>query len=238
MTGLFDIHCHIVPHVDDGSKSLEESRRMLEMEYEDGVRTIIMTPHFRYDMFETPLEEVKEQFERVKEMAEQQFKDLRVFLGCELHSSMDMVSCLDEGRRLTLAGSRYVLAEFSARDTKGYIMERVRQLVMNGYHPIIAHLERYPAVRGDLEMISDLRDVGAYIQINADTISGKDGLGEKWFAKKLMKRGLLDFVGSDAHGCKSRVPGMAKAWNQVVKTMGKDYAYEIFVENPSEILEG
>ena len=85
-------------------------------------------------------------------------------------------------------------------------------------------------------MIADLRDVGAYIQVNADTISGKDGLGEKWFAKKLMKHELLDFVGSDAHGCKNRVPGMAKAWNQVVKTMGREYAYEIFVENPAEIL--
>ena len=236
MTGLYDIHCHIVPHVDDGSKSLEESRKMLEMEYADGVRNIILTPHFRYDMFEPSMEKVQEQFQRVKDMAAKQFKDLNLYLGCELHSSMDMVSCLDEGRRLTLAGTRYVLAEFSARDSKGYIMERVRQLVMNGYHPIIAHVERYPSVRGDLNMIADLRNVGAYIQVNADTISGKDGLGEKWFAKKLMKHELLDFVGSDAHGCKNRVPGMAKAWNQVVKTMGREYAYEIFVENPAEIL--
>ena len=82
---------------------------------------------------------------------------MRLYLGCELHSSMDMVECLKKGRRLTLAGSRYVLVEFSNGDEKNYIEERVRSLLMNGFIPIIAHVERYKATRNDIGFLTELR---------------------------------------------------------------------------------
>ena len=84
--------------------------------------------------------------------------DLQLYLGCELHSSMDMVECLKKGRRLTLAGSRYVLVEFSNSDEKSYIEERVRSLLMNGFIPIIAHAERYKATRSDIRFLEELRE--------------------------------------------------------------------------------
>lgn len=89
----------------------------------------------------------------------------------------------EKGRRLTLAGSRYVLVEFSNSDEKSYIEERVRSLLMNGFIPIIAHAERYKATRSDIRFLEELREAGAYIQINADTISGESGFGAKLFAK-------------------------------------------------------
>ena len=82
---------------------------------------------------------------------------------------MDMVECLKKGRRLTLAGSRYVLVEFSNGDEKNYIEERVRSLLMNGFIPIIAHVERYKATRNDIGFLTELKDMGAHIQVNADT---------------------------------------------------------------------
>ena len=235
MTGLYDIHCHLLPGVDDGAKSLEESKWLLRKEYEDGVRNIIVTPHFRYKMFEPSLETVKRQFLRLQQAAEEVAGDLTLYLGCELHSSMDMVSCLRKGERLTMAGSRYVLVEFSYGDEKAYIKERVQQLKLNGYNPIVAHEERYKATRGDLHFVDELKDLGAYIQVNADTISGKDGFGVKRFAKKLMKQDLLDFVGTDGHRKTERTPDMGKCYLQMVKTMGEDYTREILVKNPRKI---
>ena len=236
MQGIFDMHCHIVPGVDDGSKSLEESMAMLEMEYRDGVRNIILTPHFRYDMFEPSDELVQKQYLRLKEAAAGKYKDLNLYLGCELHTSMDMVDCLRSGKRRTLAGSRYVLVEFSGGDEKIYVKERVQKLKLSGYYPIIAHVERYRSVREDLDLIDELRGMGAFIQVNADTITGKDGFMIKRFAKKLLKEELLDFVGSDGHGSKSRTPDMARAYAQVAKVKGESYANRIFIGNPSKIV--
>ena len=236
MTGLYDIHCHILPGVDDGSRNMEESLWMLNKEYNEGVRHVILTPHFRYDMFEPHMNIVTRQFMQLRRAAMNIGEDgMRLYLGCELHSSMDMVECLKKGRRLTLAGSRFVLVEFSNGDEKSYIEERVRSLLMNGFIPVIAHVERYKATRNDIGFLRELKDMGAYIQVNADTISGLDGLGAKIFAKKVMKSGLLDFVGSDGHRQTERIPEIGKCVAKMEKTMGSEYVKKIFIRNPQKI---
>ena len=219
MKGLYDIHCHILPGVDDGARNMEESLWMLNKEYQEGVRHVILTPHFRYDMFEPHMNIVTRQFMQLRRAAMNIGDEgMRLYLGCELHSSMDMVECLKKGRRLTLAGSRYVLVEFSNGDEKNYIEERVRSLLMNGFIPIIAHVERYKATRNDIGFLTELKDMGAHIQVNADTISGQDGFGAKTFARKVMKHGLLDFVGSDGHRKTERIPEIGKCVAKMEKT--------------------
>ena len=94
--GIFDIHCHIVPGVDDGAADIEETRKLLEMEYKQGVRIIILTPHFRFRMFETPLEKVQRQFRLSEEAAADISKDLHLYLGCEFHANMEMLPMLRE----------------------------------------------------------------------------------------------------------------------------------------------
>ncbi len=236
MKGLYDIHCHILPGVDDGSRSMEESLWMLNKEYNEGVRHVILTPHFRYDMFEPHMNIVTRQFMQLRRAAMNIGEDgMRLYLGCELHSSMDMVECLRKGHRLTMAGSRYVLVEFSNGDEKSYIQERIRSLLMNGFIPIIAHVERYKATRNDIGFLTELRDMGACIQVNADTISGLDGFGAKTFARKVMKAGLLDFVGSDGHRQTERIPEIGKCVEKMEKTMGSEYVKNIFIRNPRKI---
>ena len=236
MKGLYDIHCHILPGVDDGARNMEESMWMLNKEYNEGVRHVILTPHFRYDMFEPHMNIVTRQFMQLRRAAMNIGEEgMHLYLGCELHSSMDMVECLKKGRRLTIAGSRYVLVEFSNDDEKKYIEERVRSLLMNGYIPIIAHVERYKATRNDIGFLAELKQMGAYIQINADTISGQDGFGAKTFAKKVMKQGLLDFVGSDGHRKNERIPEIGKCVAKMEKTMGSEYVKQIFIRNPRRI---
>lgn len=231
--GLYDIHCHILPGVDDGAKDMEEACWMLQREYEQGVRHIIATPHFRYEMFETSVNRVKEQFYKLQEKALQMGMEL--YLGCELHSSMDMADCLRRGERLTMAESRYVLTEFRYGAEKKYIRERVQKMKSSGYIPIVAHIERYDAVRKDMEFIGDLRRIGGKIQVNADSITGKEGFMTKHFCKKLMKEDLLDFIGTDGHGQRKRIPTIKPCYELVEKSMGEAYARRIFVENPRKI---
>ena len=111
--GLYDIHCHIVPGVDDGATDIEETRKLLQMEYDQGVRTIIATPHFRFRMFETPVERVNQQFQIAEKAAAEIAPDLQVYSGCEFHANMYILPMLIEQMVMTIAGSRYVLKEFS-----------------------------------------------------------------------------------------------------------------------------
>ena len=239
MKGLYDIHCHILPGVDDGARNMEESLWMLNKEYQEGVRHVILTPHFRYDMFEPHMNIVTRQFMQLRRAAMNIGDEgMRLYLGCELHSSMDMVECLKKGRRLTLAGSRYVLVEFSNGDEKNYIEERVRSLLMNGFIPIIAHVERYKATRNDIGFLTELKDMGAHIQVNADTISGQDGFGAKTFARKVMKHGLLDFVGSDGHRKTERIPEIGKMCRQNGKNNGERICKEDLYQKSPEKSQG
>lgn len=233
--GIFDMHCHIVPGVDDGSGSLEESIRMLEMEYKQGVRTIIATPHFRFRMFEPSLSLVKQNFELLKKEAQSMGIDM--YLGCEFHSTMEMVNMLRHGDVVSMAGSRYVLVEFSGGDEESYIKERVYSLISGGYKPIIAHIERYEAMYKQFDFIEELIDMGAKMQVNADSILGKDGFGVKRFCKKLMKYDMLSYVGSDCHGSRERISRIGEAYTYVSKKMGDDYADYIFIENPQKIIK-
>ena len=154
MKNLFDIHCHILPQVDDGARNMDMALKMLKMEYDDGVRSIILTPHFRREMFETPQEKIEDQFARLKEKAEQRFQGLQLYLGCEFHANMTMSETLLCRERPSMAGSDYVLTEFSSGADLAFVKERIYDLVSHGFLPIIAHVERYSQLRKDLDVIA------------------------------------------------------------------------------------
>ena len=237
MRGLYDIHCHIIPGVDDGSSSFEESIRMLKLEYNQGVRTIIATPHFRRNMFETPIEEIVRQFIPVRDAAAKiGSQGIRMYLGCELHSTMDMEALIDRGTVATMAGTRYVLSEFSAAHDISYVRERLSSLINKGFKPIVAHIERYPKVRKDFSFIADLVNMGCLVQVNAESMIGKEGHGIRSFCQKLMGEDLLHFVASDCHNTTDRVPNLKEAYQAVAAKMGESYADELMVVNPSKII--
>lgn len=235
-SGLVDIHCHMLPCVDDGAVDIKEAVRMLKMERDQGVRTIIVTPHYRKRMFETPAAEVKKQFRFLREIAWEYDESLRLYLGCEFHAEADMVSLLRTGRVMSMAGSRYVLTEFSNRMDTFYIRERLYALLSSGYKPIIAHAERYDCMRGNIDFVEELISMGAYIQVNADSLIGKEGFGTKRFCKTLMKHGAVHFVDSDSHGSRERISRLGEAYAYVENKFGRTCAEEIFVSNPHRIL--
>lgn len=236
MENIYDVHCHILPQVDDGADTIQDSLEMLKKEYEDGIRTVILTPHFRKHMFETGEEKIQQQYELLCREAKKALPDLKLYLGCELHANMDMVDLLKQRKQFRMAGSSYVLVEFRESAEKSYIRERLYQLRSNGYDPIIAHAERYTCVAEDMDFVEELVEMGVKIQVNADSIIGKGAWRDKRFCKSLMKHDLLHFVGSDAHDMRERPSRMGECAAYVEKKMGSDYARRIFTKNPSEIL--
>ena len=138
--GIFDIHCHIVPGVDDGAADIEETRKLLEMEYKQGVRNIILTPHFRFQMFETPLEKVQRQFRLAEEAAADISKDLHLYLGCEFHANMEMLPMLRE-KKSFYHGWFQVCAGRILSQFRGILYQRT--LVSNAFRRVQTHCCTY-----------------------------------------------------------------------------------------------
>ncbi len=237
MIGLYDIHTHFIPNVDDGSSSMEETIQLLNKEYNEGVRTIYLTSHYRKGMFEPDVKFLVSQYKKVRIEAAKIAPDLRVLIGCEFHANMDMIDTLNRIQRPTMGMGRAVLVEFSDRWNYEAIKERCYALLSNGYDPIIAHIERYSALLNHLDRVEELVNMGAYIQINADSFLGIHGLKIKMFANKVMKHDLLHFVASDGHNMTNRKPNIGPCVEYIEKKMGTAYVKKIFIDNPYRIIE-
>lgn len=235
MRDLYDIHSHILPGVDDGAKNMDIAIALIEKEIEAGVETIILTPHFRKEMFEPDMEDIWNAYDEL--LYETRYKNINLYLGCEFHANMEMVETLDNDLRPTLADSRYVLTEFAHNSTRAFMKERADALLMSGYRPIIAHIERYRATRKDFDLIEDLIEMGCEVQVNADAIIGRDGLGAQRFCKKLMQEDMLHYVGSDTHNLRGRAPHLGECCEYLKKHMGRLYTSRIMRDNPSKIVE-
>lgn len=231
---MIDIHSHLLYGVDDGPKTIEESIKMLENAKEQGIDSMILTPHYRRGMFGYPNEEIEEHFKELKQIAEKIGIDL--YLGTEFHVNSSIVEYLKEGRCKTLAGTTYVLAEYKYDTAFTYIKSSVQDLILHGFIPIIAHVERYACMTERLERVEMLRDIGALIQVNADAVLGIDGFKIKGYVKKLLKKGHVDFVASDSHGMHERVNNLGKCRDYLYKKYDSDYVDEILEKNAQMIL--
>ena len=232
---MIDIHTHLLYGVDDGAKNLEESVMMLEDAKKQGIEKCILTPHYRHGMFAYDKEKIEENFEILKKEAEK--IGIEIYLGCEFHVDSKLFEYLQAERCYTLAKASYVLTEYSYTTEYKYIREHTRRLIAYGYTPVIAHAERYECFLKKPALCEEISDMGALIQINADSVLGLMDRKTQKFCKKALKEGWIDVVASDSHGIKHRINNMAKARDFIEKKYGDSYAKYIFLETPLKIVE-
>ena len=236
MDRLVDTHCHILPEVDDGARSMEETRQMLQEAYEDGIRYIIATPHHHPRRGRKSPKQLRRQLKLGREEAAQISDELRIYLGTEIYFGQDIPERLREELILTMNRTKYVLVEFSPGDPFDYICQGIQQIQMKGYEVILAHIERYQCMYKNIENVEHLKHMGVRIQVNADSITGESGWKAKRFVRRLIDERLVFCVGTDAHDPKRRPPRMKKAAEYVEKKCGEDYARRIFFSNPRIML--
>lgn len=229
-----DIHNHSLYGVDDGAKTYEDSVAMLKEAYRQHIEAVVLTPHYRHGMFGYPKERVERHFEKLKEAADT--IGIRIYLGCEYHVDSDIVENMGNGRCHTLAGGDYVLTEYSGETEYSKIEKYTRQLLSNGYLPVIAHVERYACFLKKPALCAELSDMGALIQINADSVLGMDGRMAAHFTKKLLKHEWADIVASDTHDMRERANHMEQCFQYVAKKYGESYAKWLFYRNPEKII--
>lgn len=236
-TQFIDVHCHILPRVDDGAASMEEALNMLRMEYEQGAREIVLTPHYRRGYFETSRERVQEQFEKLCKAKEDAEIPVKLHLGCEFYRMNEMEQWLQKEEHYCIAGTKYVLLEFMPQDLADTIWRFCGDLLIAGYRPIIAHAERYRVLQ-DKKLLKRLVQAGVYIQINAGSILGDGGWKIRYFCKTLLKEKMVHFIGSDAHHLERRIPCMGSCSEYLNRKLGMEETERLLLKNPEAMLAG
>lgn len=237
MNGFTDIHTHILPGVDDGADSMQEACRLVRMAWENGTKVLFLTPHYRGDYGNYSPDRLQEVFSQLQELVAREMPDMRLLLGTEIRFDSDVPEKLQQGEILSMNGSRFVLLEFSQQTLRSQIILGVSELLRYGYTPVIAHTERYDAFRIYPNLADEVRKLGAYIQINADSVMGACGFSVKRFVHRLLKGRRVDFVATDAHDSKNRPPLLRKCFLRVSRRYGQDYAAQVFGENAWELIE-
>lgn len=239
ITGMIDVHSHVIPKVDDGSRYWGETKVLLSMAYEQGIRGIIATPHYIRHHNRMSSAQIMEQMENMQRIAGQIAPDLKIFLGQELFYFEGAAEAVANGRVLTMAGTKYVLMEFSPRVSYGELYQAVRSLVCSGYIPVLAHVERYACLRTE-GRIEEVIQAGARMQMNYQSLSEPDirRIRNRNWCRKMVLAGNVHLLGTDMHRLDYRPPDIVGTVEWIRKKAGDECLRRLTVENPARLLAG
>jgi protein-tyrosine phosphatase len=255
---LSDIHCHLIPYVDDGASDIEDALELVKEEYPQGVRHIVMTPHLRKNMFDTKGSDVIDRFDELKGLMYQtKIENLNLYLGREYYCDSRFKALLNgyyledeavffeddqyfpEEEIFSFGHSRCILLEFSSNHIQKDEMYEYTELALkSGLTPVIAHAERYPYIQNKPGFTRYLRNEGAYIQVNADAVIGNDTKERINTARKLVHAGYADLIASDAHDLDRRRPSLKKCYGYLKRRIGKESADMLMNETALKLLKG
>lgn len=234
---VMDMHCHILPGLDDGPKSEQESIQMLKLAKKQGIRGLIATPHHSHSYRQAGPRQIEELCRSLEKKAQAVIEPgFRIYPGQEIFYSEDVPEKLEKKEILTMAGSQYVLTEFLPGAPYSAIERAVRELTHAQYTPILAHVERYQALR-EGDRIEELAEFGACMQMNYRPIGGKWYSETTRWCRAVLKEGLIDFLGTDMHNTGTRQPETLKALVWMEKHLDNDYIQDIIYRNPGKILK-
>jgi protein-tyrosine phosphatase len=234
---MVDIHSHILPQVDDGSHSLEESVEMCRRSAEDGIRVMVATPHAHDGMHKTHEPDFLRQ--KVAELNNQLGGRPKIVLGCELRFTHALVKQICETHSApTIAGGPYVLVEFPHAVVPPGCEHPLFELMSNQITPIIAHPERNMMLLNEPERFYELVSIGVLGQMDTGSITGQFGKKVQQAARVMLENGLIHFIASDCHNTRNRLPGMSTAVASTAEIVGEEYARAIADDNPAAVVEG
>ena len=229
---MIDFHSHILPGIDDGSRSIEQTIRMLKEAKEAGFTKIISTSHYMEGYYES------DETERIELLNEVQknISGIELYLGNEIYITNNMIDLIQNKQASTINNSKYVLFEFPLSAKSMNDKEVIYRLIENGFVPVIAHPERYSYVQDNPEYIEELAEMGALFQANYGSIIGMYGKKAEKTLKKLLKNDLIRFFGTDSHRIDQVYTKMPKILKKLHKVLSDEEIEEFTVINPQKVL--
>ncbi|WP_214821108.1 MULTISPECIES: CpsB/CapC family capsule biosynthesis tyrosine phosphatase [unclassified Exiguobacterium] len=233
---MIDIHCHLLPAVDDGPGTVEQTIEMARRAVEEGVTAIVVTPHAFHPQFETEDLNVLEAAATLQNVLLQEGINLDIYPGQEIRVFGDLVQALEDGEALSLAGSRYVLVEFPSDTVPAYAEQLFFRLQTEGYTPVIAHPERNKELATNPKRLMDFVSSGALSQVTTSSLTGEFGQNVKEIAFVFLRNGLSQLVASDAHSTGRRTFYWEAARQVVTQELGVEL-WDTLKENAEAVVK-
>ena len=237
---MIDIHNHVLPNVDDGSKSINMSLNMLKHAFDQGVTDVVNTTHFQHPLF-MDIDHSIERIENIKSSLQKKLYENDIFieihLGYEVYYYENLLKIIKQPL-VTMGKGKYILIEFAPHNIPSSQKSTLFELKMNGVTPIIAHPERYKAVQENLNLIYDWINSGCLIQIDCGSLLGLMGKKAKKASLSIIKEKCCHILASDAHNDTNRNFCIKDAYNIVKHIIGQKDADKLVFEHPSSIIKG
>lgn len=233
---MIDLHHHCVPGVDDGPREWDEAVAMCRAAAEEGIETIVATPHVlrgRWKAFSIPELEA-----RIAELRRRVGDTPRLLLGSEYFFAHDVVEVLERRNAIVpLAGSRYVLIELAANNVPPLIEQPLYRMQLEGWVPVLAHPERNLVFQAKPDLLAELLDHGVKTQVTAGSLTGEFGPEARRAAETFLRRNLVHFIATDAHNTTKRPPRVREVRAVLEELAGSDVADALMVRNPRAVIE-
>jgi protein-tyrosine phosphatase len=236
---MIDLHAHILPGLDDGSKNIAESLAMAEVAWEDGIHTIVATPHVLQGVFDNDKNKILSAVRALNQTLQEQNIAVHILPGAEYYLEADIPLKLSQGELLTINDNgRYLLVELPSAFIPEYTAQVLYEIQLQGVTPIIAHPERNAGFTRKPAVLQEMISRGVLAQVTSASITGLFGKRVKRTAYSFLKQGLVHLVSSDAHSSVGRAPLLSQAQKEIEKYHGSHTAQLLVIQNPGSIIEG
>jgi len=234
---MIDLHCHLLPGIDDGAPDEATSLEMARIAVADGIRITACTPHIYPGLYENDAAGITD---RVKSLQRRLFDEgikLSLTLGADAHLTPELLGRLRAGTAPSLAGGRYFLLEPPHTVAPPRFAESMFDFVAAGYVPVLTHPERLTWIKGHYDAFVALVHAGVWMQVTAGSLTGRFGKEARYFGEKMLDDGLVHVLATDAHGARHRAPLLAEGREAAAKKVGAEEAQRLVVDRPQAILD-
>jgi protein-tyrosine phosphatase len=234
---MIDLHCHILPGLDDGPASMDKSIAMARASADDGISTVVATVHVGTRSFDAPAAEIRDAAGRMRERLQAEGIPLKLLVGTELAATSDVAALVEAGRAITLGEhSRFLLIELPFTGQVTGIERQFFDLEIAGYKIVLAHPERSMACQRDPDLLTRLHERGYRAQVNAGSLAGREGRRVRNLCIRWLREGLVDAIASDGHDIRRRPPIVTPARRTVLRVQDETVWQQLTVYGPATML--
>lgn len=233
---MLDLHCHMLPGIDDGALDLETALAMARIAWDDGIRTIACTPHIYPGLYDNTAPGIRAAIADFQAKLDEAGIGLTLVEGADVHLDSDLAGAIRADRVPTLAGSRYLLLEPPHHVAPPGFEQRVFELMAAGITPVITHPERLSWVEDHYDLFQRLVERGAWMQVTAGALTGRHGRRPKYWGEKFVGEGRAHLLATDAHDTRRRPPYLAEGREAAAKLVGNEEATHLVVTRPAGIV--
>ncbi len=234
---MLDLHCHMLPGIDDGATDLAMALEMARMAVDDGIRVTACTPHIYPGMYENTADGIRAAIAAFQIVLDHEGIPMRLVEGADVHLTPDLLADIRKGLIPTVAGSRYLLLEPPHHIAPPRFEESVFQLTAAGYVPVITHPERLKWIEQQYDVFQRLVKAGCWMQVTAGSVTGRFGKRPQYWADKMLDEGLVHMLATDAHHPRRRPPLLREGRDAAAKRVGQDEADHLVTTRPQAIID-